>query len=409
VRTFSGSWRRALPLALALSFGLAFLTPGAHAARPQRDVAACQLPALIEGWHNEGFPTDYEVFLEPAGTLHAVMLLVDFPDAPIADADPAWQTAQAYHDLHGAGLDWLSAASYGAVQVELTVVEEWYRMSQPSTAYGLDRAATFEQHVAYLAEAVALADARVDFASFDIVYVAVAPNAAGISNSPGYIDPSDSRIIADGVPVSHGATFGTSVWDWAEPDRPLVIAHETAHVFSLPDLYAFSGEPFHRFVGGWDLMGSLDGAAPGLFAWHRWKLGWIADRQVACLAQPGTYAVTLTSLDRRNGTKFAVIPTGPSSAYVIESRRAARLDATACSSGVLIYEVDSGIPTGMGPIRVVDATPGDPGSALCADLDIATFGSGSRPNTFTDSARGITVTVDRLWRSRDAITVIIEG
>ena len=374
MRIFSGWPRRASLVGMTVVIGSIFTPPLAHARPPARDVAACQLPALIDGWHNEGFPTDFEVFLEPTGTLNAVMLLVDFPDAPIDEADPAWQTADAYRELHGAGLDWLSTASYGSVNVELAVVDHWYRMSQPSTAYGLDRAVTFEQHVAYIAEAVALSDSGVDFSAYDIVYVTAAPNATGISNSPGYIDPTDTRIIADGVAISHGATFGTSVWEWSEPDRPLVIAHETAHVFSLPDLYAFSGSPFHRFVGGWDIMGRLDGASPGPFGWHRWKLGWIADRQVKCLPEPGTYRIRLTSLDRRSGTKLAVIPTGPSSAYVIESRRAAGLDATACSTGILIYEVDSSVPTGSGPIRVVDATPGDAGSAGCADLDIATFG-----------------------------------
>jgi hypothetical protein len=187
------------------------------------------------------------------------------------------------------------------------------------------------------------------------------------------------------------------------------MAHETAHIFSLPDLYSFSGEPFHRFVGGWDLMGNLAGAAPGLFAWHRWKLGWIEDRQVACLGEPGTYRLRVTSVDRRSGTKLAVIPTGPSSAYVVESRRGVGLDEHACSTGILIYEVDSSVPTGMGPVRVVDATPGDPAAADCSDLDIATFGLGSRPSTFTDPAAGISVTVERQSRIHDAIVVKIDN
>ena len=57
--------------------------------------------------------------------------------------------------------------------------------------------------------------------AYDIVYVTAGPNATGISKfARRDIDPTDSRVAADGVAISHGATFGTSVWSWSEPDRP---------------------------------------------------------------------------------------------------------------------------------------------------------------------------------------------
>jgi M6 family metalloprotease-like protein len=361
---------------------------------------------MVPGWHNEGFPTDFDIFLQPDGALDAVMLFVDFPDAQIGDADVAWQSPDAYVALHQSGADWLHTASYGFVDIELTAVEQWYRMSQPSTSYGLDRGATFDEHAAYLGEAVALADADVDFSEYDIVYVVVAPNATGIANSPGYIDASDSRVIADGVAIIHGATFGTDVWNWAEPYRHLVLAHETLHVFGLPDLYAFSGDT-HRFVGGWDVMADIDGHAPSPFAWHRWKLGWIKDRQVACLSEPGVYTVRLTAVDRRNGTKLAVIPTGPHTALVVESRRATGLDAGACSSGLLVYTVDSSVATGEGPIRVLDGSPGDSGDPRCSDLDIATLGLSTGHTRLTDSSNEITVEVARQFRHADVVTITV--
>jgi M6 family metalloprotease-like protein len=405
IKSLPGS--ASLALIVGLSSG-ALSAPSVAAAGPAGNADACRLPALVEGWLNEGIPTDYGVFLEPEGTLRAVMLFVDFPDAPIADVDPAWDEVGEYLEIHQAGADWLRSVSYGDVDLEITAVDQWYRMSQPSPAYGLDRAVTFDQHVAYIAEAVALADAHVDFREYDLVYVVAAPNATGISNSPAYIDASDSRIVADGVVISHGATFGTDVWLWPVADRPLVLAHETAHVFGLPDVYSFSGDA-HRFVGGWDVMDDLSSAAPGLFAWHRWKLGWISDRQVACLAEPGNYSVRLTAIDRHEETKLAVIPTGPSTAFVLESRRAIGLDADACSTGVLAYRVDSSVVSGSGPIRVIDATPGDAGSGTCGDLAIATFGTPSRPSTFADAAADVTLDVVRQSRFSDVIIVGVEG
>ena len=383
---------------------LSLATP-VRAAPRAADVAACRLPSLT-AWLDEGFPADFDTFLEPRGSLEAVMLFVDFPDAPIIETDPVWQGFDTYLDVHQGGADWLGTSSYARVEINLTARREWYRMTQPMSAYGLARGATFEQHAAYIAEAVALADADVDFAAYDIVYVVAGINAWAISNSPAYIDASDARVTADGVAISHAVTFGVDVWLWGEPYRQIVLAHETGHLFGLPDLYSFSGDT-HQFVGGWDVMADIDGPAPGPFAWHRWKLGWIRDRQVACLDGPGGYTVRLTAVERRTGTKLAVIPTGLSTAYVIESRRASRLDAEACSTGVLIYEVDSAVATGSGPITITDATPGDTSDGRCADLDVATYGIGSRPATFTDSLEGIKITVERQTRTRDVVTVRI--
>ena len=395
-------------LLAAIAASASHATAASAAARPPRDAVTCQLSPMIPGWLNEGIPTDFEVFLEPDRALKAVMLFVDFPDAPIAATDPEWQSVDSYVELHQPGAEWLRSASYGAVDIAITPVDAWYRMGHPSTTYGLDRAATFEEHVAYLGEAVALADSDVDFSEYDIVYVVTGPNATGISNSPAYIDASDSRILADGTTIRHAATFGTDVWGWAEPYQHLVLAHETGHVFGLPDLYSYAGDTY-GFVGGWDVMADIDGPGPGLFAWHRWKLGWIPDRQVACLAEPGVYTVRLTAVDRASGTKLAAIPTSPTSAIIIESRRAVGLDAGACSTGVLMYRVDSAVPTGSGPIRVVDATPGDTGSSVCGDLDIATFGLGSRPSVFIDPTAGVRIEVERQARFRDVVTVTVGG
>ena len=105
----------------------------------------------------------------------------------------------------------------------------------------------------------------------------------------------------------------------------------------------------------------------------------------------------------------AVIPIGQTTAYVIESRRRIGLDANACSTGVLVYRIDSGISTGHGPIQVVDATPADSSTPRCRDLDIATFGKNLRPATFRDGAAGVTIKVVRRVGSLDVVRVRIAG
>jgi M6 family metalloprotease-like protein len=375
------------------------------AARPKDNLSECRLPATT-GWHDEGHETDFDVFLRPKGRLRALMLFVDFPNAPASAAPPGWQTTDPYYDWLAPAAGWLRTTSYGKVRLRVTPMDTWYRMSRPDFAYGMDRGITFDEHVEYIAEAVALADDDVDFSRFEIVYIVTPKNATAISNSPGFIDASDERILADGVAVTHGATFGQNIWEWGAFGYR-VLAHETGHVFSLPDLYAFEGGETHRYVGGWNLMGTLDGPAPDLFAWEKWKLGWLTDAQVECVGDPGTRRIRLTAVERRGGTKLVVVPTGPSSAYVIETRRAIGNDADACSTGVLIYHVDSTVPTGFGPVRVVDATPGDLSEPPCTDLDVATFGRGERPRAFRDADIGLIVRVKRQTGTDDVISVTL--
>ena len=50
-----------------------------------------------------------------------------------------------------------------------------------------------------------------------------------------------------------------------------VLAHETGHVFDLPDLYhrPVDGKgDWDTYVGDWDVMGSQFGLAPELFGWQ---------------------------------------------------------------------------------------------------------------------------------------------
>jgi M6 family metalloprotease-like protein len=391
-------------LVLTVVFLVATVSP-TLAAGPKDRLAECRLPATT-GWHDEGHETDFDVFLRPKGRLRAVMLFVDFPNAPASAAPAGWQTSDPYHDWLAPAAGWLRTTSFDKVRLRITPVDTWYRMSRPDFAYGMDRGITFDEHVEYIAEAVALADDDVDFSRFEIVYIVTPKNATAISNSPGFIDASDERILADGVAVTHGATFGQNIWEWGAFGYR-VLAHETGHVFSLPDLYAFEGGETHRYVGGWNLMGTLNGPAPDLFAWEKWKLGWLNDAQVECVGDAGTRRIRLTAVERRGGTKLVVVPTGPSSAYVIESRRAIGNDADACSSGVLIYHVDSTVPTGFGPVRVVDATPGDDASPRCTDIDVATFGRGERPKTFRDAHIGLIVRVKRQTATDDVISVTL--
>lgn len=121
-------------------------------------------------------------------------------------------------------------------------------------------------------------------------------------------------------------------------------------------------------------MGSQFGLAPDLFAWHKWKLGWLDDRQVVCVRGPGPTRLTLEPLAAGpgvpvagasgppafglgGGVKLAVVRTGPDSALAFEVRAPVGNDRAACRTGVLVYRVSSGARSGRGPVEVLDAHP----------------------------------------------------
>ncbi|QLE70539.1 M6 family metalloprotease domain-containing protein [Streptomyces rectiverticillatus] len=370
---------RTSPLIAAALAGCLAIPATAWASSPARppSARACALKGTT-GWTDEGHDTDPVRFRRATGKHRVLTLFADFPDAQATGSTAPY----AAHLAPAA--DWLRRASYGRTRLEITPLHRWIRMPAPSASYGFQRGLTFEAHERYLRDAVTAADPYADFSRYDMVYVVPAREASAISFSPTYLfDPATPGVRADGTRIRWAVTFGQDMWRWGHK----VAAHETGHVFGLPDLYAFTGET-HRHVGGWDLMGDIAGTAPQYLGWHSWKLGWTRDDQVACLAAPGRRTVRLTPVERPGGTKIAVVRTGAAKAYVAESRRAVGNDKDSPSTGVLIYEVDSSTPTGEGPVRVVRTRAHAPGES------------------FTDPAAGVRIDVVAGGRAGDVVRVV---
>ncbi|MEV8099253.1 M6 family metalloprotease domain-containing protein [Kitasatospora sp. NPDC085879] len=391
LRSFSAALAVALPLATATP-ALADTTGSRTASDLTASPAACALPGRT-GWTDEGHDTDHAQFQPSVGTRHVLMLFVDFPDAP------ATGELADYHRQLAPAADWLKEDSYGRTRLDITPLNHWLHMPQDSASYGFQRGITFEQHEQYVRQAVAAAEPYTDLSRYDMLYIVPTKTASAISFSPTYLyDPTTPGIVAGGKRLKWAVTYGQDMYHWG----PKVAAHETSHTFGLPDLYAFSGTDYHRYVGGWDLMGLISGPAPQHLGWERWKLGWIDDDQVACLPSSGRRTVHLYAVERPGGTKIAVIRTGETTAYVAESRRALGGDAGACSTGVLIYKVDSAAQTGEGPLQVVNGNPNAGVPDGCKPIDLAAFGPGQ---SFTDPATGVRIDIGRRGPLTDTITV----
>ncbi|MEU5687456.1 peptidase M6 [Streptomyces venezuelae] len=305
--------------------------------------------------HSEGLDTWNTAYPRPARTLNAVMVFLSFPDSP-PQTTPDELTA----DHFPATSQFFERASYGKFALRPHPHRAWVEMPHDSLSYAIRRDWNSKRRAAYLRDAVAAADPHVDFSRYDIVYFVADPDAPGVDSDATKVVNFDRPVRADGTDIRRIVT----VFERHPPDRN-VLAHETGHVFDLPDLYHRPTDgkgDWDTHVGDWDVMGSQFGLAPDLFGWHKWKLGWLEPRQVRCVGA-GTERLTLEPLaaplapGALGGTRLAVVRTGRDTVLALEARGAVGNDRATCTEGVLVYEVRNGTASGGGPVEVVDAHP----------------------------------------------------
>ncbi|MFI2640329.1 M6 family metalloprotease domain-containing protein [Streptomyces sp. NPDC018610] len=323
--------------------------------------------------HSEGVDTWNASYVRPTRTLDAVMVFLSFPDsAPVTTPD------ELAADHFPGTSQFFERASYGRFTLRPHPLRHWIRMPRPSTAYAMHRDWNAADRAVYLRDALAAADPEVDFSRYDVVYLVADPDAPGVDSDATKVVNLDTPLRVDGREIRRVVT----VFERHPPDR-LVLAHETGHVFDLPDLYHRPSDDkgdWDTYVGDWDLMGSQFALSPDLFAWHKWRLGWLGPRQVTCVRGTGPTRLTLEPVEAGpgggsgsgvgaagpqgepafgmgGGTKLAVVRTGGDSALAVEARDSLGNDVTGCRDGVLVYRVRGATESGGGAVQVIDAHP----------------------------------------------------
>ena len=352
-------------------------------------VEECKLPPL--SFTNVGLGLPNPAFKMPSvGDVKTIVLFADFSDVP------ATQTPEELLSIISPGAEaFYSEMSYGRMRWTLEPHLVWLRLSQPSAHYG-EGIRSYDGHLAFIQEAVTLADADVDFSTADSVIVLVPPEASAIPYGPAFGASPGGGYFADGKTFANGATSGADLPGWGS----YWLNHETGHMMGLPDLYAYQYDPNnypdqHRFVGDFSLMGFIDGSAPGFFAFERWQLSWLDDEQIICQTT-SDQTTTLTPIETQGGIKAVIVPISESKALVVESRRPVGADAELVKSGALVYLADTSIYSGEGTITVLPVSGDDP-YRVQSPLAVG--------ETFT--VEGITVTVTASDDQSDTVQVVV--
>ncbi|MFE0376411.1 M6 family metalloprotease domain-containing protein [Streptomyces inhibens] len=336
-------------------------------------------------------------FARSSGVVRALTLFIDFPDARATMSPHA-----RFAEFFPAATDYFRISSYGRLTYHPIPLFQWIRMSRPLAAYGIQRGASFDPasdsgYHALSQEVVRAVDPIVDFRDYDVINVIASPNAG----------PPATRTVLSvtfsggdmGMKTADGVPFRNTSFIWSRQTGVSafrVLNHENAHSFGLPDLYYTDERRTTPPVGHWDPMDEDWGPSNDFVGWHKWKLGWLSPGQVHCAPHNGTPGEhTLTPVSTPGGTKIVVIPTSPRTALVAEARIRGLLDPTVCRPGVLVYRVATNVPSGRGPLRIMDATPHSGGCYKSSkfvepELTDATFLPG---DTYTDHTTGAAVTV----------------
>jgi M6 family metalloprotease-like protein len=257
------------------------------------------------------------------------------------------------------------------------LVFDWRRVSQPDTFYEGDNQGLLGQVPTLVREIALLHDDTVNFGMFDNDGPDGIPNSG---DDDGYIDAvvvlhpevdgscrsvnsSATRNIwahrwsttgttndpaaAPGVEfiqirdyIIQGGQGGDTGCASNQPQAMGVVAHETGHLFGLPDLYDTRSNG-GAGIGRWGIMGSGNFQRPHrpahMEAWSRAELGWITEVLV-----PRDTTLVLNPVEVSD-TAF-VLPIPESSEYfLLENRQPIGSDSLIIAPGLLIWHVDSAL------------------------------------------------------------------
>lgn len=241
-------------------------------------------------------------------------------------------------------------------------VLDWTRVAQPSTYYegtcnglGCTSANVHE----LMEELVSAHDAAVDFSQFDgdgdgfvDAVVLIHPDVDGACggnnniwahrfNYNGWVAGDSTLPTNDGVDVNdyiiQGGQGGNGGCTPNEPLAMGIVAHETGHLFGLPDLYNTGGGPSEG-IGHWGLMGSGNWRLPAspahMESWSRAQLGWVTE---VMLERDTTLDIDPV---HASDTAFVLSLPGSDEYFLLENRQRLGSDVHLWGHGLVVWHID---------------------------------------------------------------------
>jgi M6 family metalloprotease-like protein len=298
-----------------------------------------------------GFPRS-QTRLPNRGTINAIFIFVDFPDA--IGSDSPRKITETYFNRFN---DFYKSVSYGEVEFKYSVPDRYFRINKPQNSYRMNviKGETNPDVSTYFTDAIKSADPFVDFTPFDVIYVIPSETTTEITYGPAFPMGSGNNLLRTDEKVFYsGAVGGTDSRTRSNSLEWVWLAHETGHLFGLEHPWkvqstAQGATTLSDAVPIWDLMLNMwiwSPQAHEFLGWTRFLLDWIKDVHVNCQNIKDT---SWTELNFRLSPlaiksaeeKLALIRISDTTALAIESRRNLGFDRIPPEyEGALIYLVD---------------------------------------------------------------------
>ena len=317
-----------------------------------------------------GFPTPPER-LSTSKVISAAVIGVDFSDLKSNTPNPKID----YEYITKPISRWYANLSNGKMQITWKFNSKYVRMGEKLTAYNIggSSAGTGKNTVRadeFIQQAITLASTSFDFKNIDLVVIAPPLNTTGdqVTNGGAYPMPKGEGFKFAGGEILNATIINVqeiSSRQYAPWFGALPLAHEIGHLTGWTDLYDTSwnsskesSDGQFKYMGIFSFMNYAGPSGNAIVpsAWEQWQVGFLKDSQIRCVKNIVKSTHEISNLESVNSeVKAVVIPTSPTKAIVIESRRKTGYDSDmpANAEGILVYTVDILKPSGSGAIRIV--------------------------------------------------------
>jgi M6 family metalloprotease-like protein len=285
---------------------------------------------------NNGFPRPSSVLIAPR-LVKILVLPVNFSDFSFLESDlvklkkATKETTDIYRKI-----------SFDKLNVEFTFPEksEWVTLARSAASYGIVENKPQQNNEIVVIDAIAESSSKIDFDVYDGVLI---ESGWFRSTGGGQAFPGQRYTTSHGVAKGVIFTFGQGV------ASQQTITHELGHsLFGLEDLYMFSNSDRPSGfdpapAGPWDMMGNRTN---GVFGWNKLLMGYLADDDFTCITSQNDTTHFIANIDSKVGEKLVLINLSEGRTLALEAR-----DTVNGKQGLLVYEIDSSINHGDGPIK----------------------------------------------------------
>jgi M6 family metalloprotease-like protein len=342
---------------MLVTFNL-FLTPNSYSSevsslQPCKIQRYDQTNPLSIGWPK--FPGT----LITIGKPKILVIGVDFPDAPAQDFTP--ESIPRLMNLESVS-SYFKKVSNGLLDPQFKVVPNWVRMPHSSDHYGTNREGVLfvdgewqTHHLEH--DATNELKRSLNLSEFDAAILFVSGGAV-LSGRSAYATVLDGgiRSLSDGL--GNYVVVGYGIFRLAEVKPWKVIVHELNHLMGLEDLYLSTTDGWWqgKTPGPFGQQAYVYGTATDALGWNRWLNGWIPDSQVLCITNSRSYLdllMTSSVSSDRERYQLIVIKQSDKKVLVIEQLSSQGFDSSTMPNSVLVYTIDTSIPQGEGPVRII--------------------------------------------------------